>query len=95
MAYLSLTAPWTITNKEALVDYGMLWFDNDPKLDFLSKVQNAAAYYHEKYGIEPNLCFVHPNMIANMTTDSCSMAVWSSPTILPHHSAKRSSSLDR
>ena len=67
------------------MDTGMLWFDNDPKLDILSKVQKAAAYYQEKYGKEPNLCFVHPSMIADMKTDTGSVTVCSKTTILPHH----------
>ena len=67
------------------MDLGMLWFDNDPKLDVLSKVQRAAAYYQEKYGKEPNLCFVHPSMIAEMKANSGSVAVCSNATILPHH----------
>lgn len=38
---------------------GMLWFDNsqDP-LD--EKIRRAAAHYRQKFGAEPNLCFVHP-----------------------------------
>jgi hypothetical protein len=45
------------------MDIGMLWFDNDKKSDYEAKIERAAAYYRNKYGKAPNLCFVHPCMI--------------------------------
>jgi len=35
---------------------GMLWFDNDPKLDLPAKIQRAIEYYQKKYGQKPDLC---------------------------------------
>jgi hypothetical protein len=67
------------------VDTGLLWFDNDPKLDVLRKVQKAAAYYKHKYGEEPNLCFVHPSMMKEGKTNSGSVVVCSNTTTLPNH----------
>lgn len=63
----------------------MLWFDNDPKLDMISKVQKAAVYYKDKYGREPNLCFVHPSMITDSTSKTGSVVVRTNSTVLPHH----------
>lgn len=40
----------------------MLWFDNDTHTDLPSKIDNAAEYYLNKYGIQPNVCFIHPSM---------------------------------
>jgi hypothetical protein len=71
--------------KEVVMDIGMLWFDNDPKTDLLSKVSRAAEYYRKKYGQEPNLCFVHPSMIPEKTTKSGTIAVLSNHTIIPNH----------
>ena len=71
--------------KEVAVDIGMLWFDNDMQLVIFSKVQKAAAYYRNKYGEEPNLCFVHPSMISDEKADAGSVEVWSNATVLPHH----------
>ena len=45
------------------MDIGMLWFDNDQKTSVPSKVEKAARYYQEKYGKNPNLCYVHPKMV--------------------------------
>ena len=42
----------------------MLWFDNDRKTSMPSKVEKAARYYHKKYGVSPDLCYVHPKMVA-------------------------------
>ena len=68
-----------------MMDIGMLWFDNDPKSDVLSKVIKAAAYYRSKYGREPNLCFVHPSMIPEAKTNAGRIAVQANSTVLPHH----------
>lgn len=43
---------------------GMLWFDNDPKTALAVKIERAAAYYRQKYGRAPDLCLVHPSMLA-------------------------------
>jgi hypothetical protein len=45
------------------MNIGMLWFDNDPKLNLDTKVERAVAYYRDKYGKTPTLCFVHPSML--------------------------------
>lgn len=45
------------------MNVGMLWFDNDPKAGLDKKVERAAAFYRNKYGRTPTLCFVHPSMI--------------------------------
>lgn len=46
------------------MEEGMLWFDNDKKADLDSKVERAVEYYQNKYGDNPNLCFVHPVMLS-------------------------------
>ena len=45
------------------MNVGMLWFDNDPRVNLETKLERAAAYYRTKYGRTPTLCFVHPSMI--------------------------------
>jgi hypothetical protein len=44
------------------MNVGMLWFDNDSKIDLYTKVNRAARYYKDKYGRIPNICFVHTTM---------------------------------
>jgi hypothetical protein len=80
------------------MNIGMLWFDNDPKSEFNTKVQRAATYYHDKYGRTPNLCFVHPSMLGNdnitddepqtgeiLTSNSGDLLVKTSTSVLPNH----------
>lgn len=45
------------------MEIGMLWFDNDKKTSIPNKVEKAARYYQEKYGVNPDLCYVHPKTV--------------------------------
>ncbi len=67
------------------MDIGMLWFDNDSKSDLQSKVTRAADYYRNKYGQEPNCCFVHPSMIKGKESKTGVITVFPNSTIIPHH----------
>ena len=76
------------------MNVGMLWFDNDNKSDLPAKVNRAATYYHGKYGVHPNLCFVHPSMANIVKPDnsepksinSGDVEVRLTKSVLPHHS---------
>ena len=46
------------------MDIGMLWFDNDKKTSIPTKVEKAARYYQQKYGVNPDVCYVHPKMVS-------------------------------
>ena len=52
------------------MNVGMLWFDNDPRTALTVKVARAADYYRKKYGLAPDLCLVHPSMLAEPRPDS-------------------------
>lgn len=45
------------------MDFGMLWFDDDPKRSLDEKIAKAAHYYFEKYKIIPTACMVHPKAL--------------------------------
>ena len=45
------------------MEIGMLWFDNDRKTSIPTKVEKAARYYRDKYGVTPDLCYVHPKTV--------------------------------
>ena len=65
---------------------GMLWYDNDPKSDLPTKIARAAAYYERKYGNIPNVCFVHPSMLApSSATRSGKIEIRPSRQVLPNH----------
>jgi len=56
------------------MNIGMLWFDNDPKVNLDTKIERAAIYYAKKYGKNPTLCFVHPSMLANTALANTALA---------------------
>lgn len=72
---------------------GMLWFDNDPRIDLLIKVERAAIYFQKKYGRSPTLCYVHPSMVAALspTPDdegpikSGGVEIRTNKSVLPNH----------
>lgn len=65
---------------------GMLWFDNDKKTTFISKVERAAQYYRKKYGQMPDVCFVHPQMVPEeKIAQPIKLEVKASPSVLLHH----------
>jgi hypothetical protein len=47
-----------------MMNVGMLWFDDDKRTELAAKVERAADYYRQKYGLTPDLCLVHPSMLA-------------------------------
>lgn len=67
------------------MEVGMLWFDNDSKSDLSSKVKKAAEYYRNKYGQDPNLCYVHPSMIPDESVKAEQISIFSKHTIIPNH----------
>ncbi len=67
------------------MNIGMLWFDNDTKSDLIAKIDRAADYYRNKYGEKPNLCFVHPSMVAEDPLTGSAIEVRTTPTVLPNH----------
>jgi hypothetical protein len=70
---------------EQNMDTGMLWFDNDPRTDLKTKILKASKYYQNKYGVDPNLCFVHPTMLAEQMKKVNAIEIRSSKKVLPYH----------
>lgn len=67
------------------MEIGMLWFDNDSKIELSKKVEKAAEYYRNKYGRDPNLCYVHPSMISGEHVMAGKISVSSNHTIIQNH----------
>lgn len=68
------------------LEWGLLWFDADSKKTLRQKVLDAATRYRVKYKMWPNLCYVHPSMLAGgdcTLIDGIRVTVLS--TVLPHH----------
>ncbi len=62
---------------------GMLWFDNNPKTGLTAKIKQAAEYYRQKYGAAPNLCLVHPSMLADKTAEEGRITIRTYRPVLP------------
>jgi hypothetical protein len=67
------------------MNIGMLWFDNDKKTDLSDKIKRAASYYKEKYGQNPNLCFVHPSMLKAPSAAEAGIELRTTRSVLPNH----------
>lgn len=61
---------------------GMLYFNNDPKMELKDKIRGAADYYIKKYKQIPNLCFVHPSMKGEAPEG---IELRTNRTVLPNH----------
>jgi hypothetical protein len=44
---------------------GLLWYDDNPKLPLAAKIREAVRRYRDKFGRSPDLCFVHPDTLAD------------------------------
>ena len=64
---------------------GMMWLDNDPKTPLVEKVQRAAEYYRNKYGRAPDVCMVHPSMLAEPQAQAGRVVVRPLRSVLPGH----------
>lgn len=68
------------------MNIGMLWFDNDAKVDLAVKLKRASEYYQQKYGRAPNLCFVHPSMLGpNAAAPNNGIELRTTRSVLPNH----------
>lgn len=64
---------------------GLLYFDNSPDRDLQTKIERVAAYYIEKYGAQPTLCFVHPTMLLDGPVQVEGIEIRATNSVLPSH----------
>jgi hypothetical protein len=67
------------------METGMLWFDNNPNLDLFSKISQAIDYYRQKYGEDPNLCFVHPSVIQSINGGPTPIKILPNNRVIKNH----------
>ena len=63
---------------------GLLWYDSSAQ-DLAVKIAEAARRYRERFGGEPNVCYVNP---ADLSTGECQankIRVQTAMNILRHH----------
>ncbi len=66
------------------MEIGMLWYDDSP-VGLKDRVERAADYYNEKYGRQPNLCFVHPDMLKTEEGKAKGVVIRKGKGIMPGH----------
>jgi len=69
-----------------MLQEGLLWFDDDPVRPVGDKVARAIQRYRQKYGHNPNVCYVHPAHLREGGAESADgVKVLPAKSILPHH----------
>ena len=66
---------------------GLLWYDDDPQCDLAEKVSRAAKRYRHKFGMSPDVCYVHPSAVnaSGEEQDINGVHVDSLMSVLRHH----------
>jgi hypothetical protein len=64
---------------------GLLWYDDDPGRDLAQKVGRAVRRYRQKYGRQPNVCYVHPSVLEKNERHLGKMKVAALTSVLRNH----------
>lgn len=70
---------------------GLLWFDSDPGRSVTAKAEDAARRYREKFGKQPNTCYVNQASVEgrelsiSLEGKGRALRVIPAPNILPNH----------
>ncbi len=71
------------------MQYGLLWFDNDPGRSLAHKVADAARRYQEKFGVTPDTCYVNRRALAEaeaiLSCQGTRVRVLPASNVLAHH----------
>ena len=66
------------------MEVGMLWYDDSP-VGLKDRVERAAVYYNEKHDQQPNLCFVHPDMLQTEESKAKGVVIRKGKGVMPGH----------
>lgn len=64
---------------------GLLWFDHDLTNSIQERIFKAAAYFHEKFGVQPNLCYLNPKFNHSDSFESIEIEIKYNGGIQPNH----------
>ena len=77
------------------MEFGLLWYDGNPKRSLEDKIRPAAERYREKFGRMPNTCYVHPCAVTaheigteaacRLENPAATIRLVSAANILRHH----------
>ena len=63
---------------------GLLWYDSSAQ-DLAVKIAAAAQRYRERFGGEPNVCYVHPSDLPTGECETNGIRVRTATRVLRHH----------
>ena len=67
-----------------MIQEGLLWFDDSPTRTASDKIGNAVRRYQQKYGHNPDVCYVHPAQLGeDLSVED--VKVLPAKSVLPHH----------
>lgn len=67
-----------------MMNMGLLWYDNSAE-DLKEKLGRAVRRYRERFGADPNVCYVHPTALPDGERQINQIAVRASIRVLRHH----------
>ena len=67
------------------MEQGMLWYDNQTGMNLDERIKNAIVYFTQKYGQQPEQCFVNPEMVSGNNTIDLPVKVVADEKVLRNH----------
>lgn len=64
---------------------GMLWYDDNPNRALAEKLATASEHYLAKYGVRPDVCYLHTSSADHTSEDRHGLKLILAPDILPNH----------
>jgi hypothetical protein len=72
-----------------MIQEGLLWFDDSPTRPVSDKIERAVQRYQQKYGRNPDVCYVHESEIRTQLQEGGpsleDVKVLPTKSMLPHH----------
>lgn len=69
-----------------MIQEGLLWFDDSPTRATADKITRAIVRYRQKYGHNPDICYVNPACLApSDMSEGAAVQVLAAKSVLPYH----------
>ena len=73
-----------------MIQEGLLWFDDNPTRPVTDKIERAVQRYQQKYGHNPDVCYVHESEIRGQLAvgdmkPAGDVKIVPAKSVLPHH----------
>lgn len=68
-----------------MIQEGLLWFDDNPHRTMTDKLARAVQRYQQKYGHNPDVCYVNPAPLNGQDLSTDTVKVVPAKSVLPYH----------